>query len=100
MTKKEKEAQRLEAIEYLHKILAHYGQSCACCGESTVKLLTVDHIENNGKEHGTANTRYKGYALYETLIRLQYPTGIQILCFNCNIGRRNNKGICPHKITK
>ena len=93
--------QRLNGVpidpEAKEKILAHYGRVCACCLETNTKLLTVDHIENNGKEHGNGKYRYKGVYLYTELIRLGYPGGIQIRCFNCNIGRRNNKGICPHE---
>lgn len=79
------------------QVLAKYGQVCECCNESTRQLLTVDHINDNGKEHGTAKSRYKGALLYRHLISLNFPEGIRILCFNCNIGRRNNRGICPHK---
>lgn len=82
---------------YKKLVLAHYGQNCICCGEDNTKLLTIDHIENNGKEHGTAKYRYKGIYLYRYLVKNNYPNGLRILCFNCNIGRKNNRGICPHK---
>lgn len=88
---------RREKIDYKGKILSHYGLLCLCCGENNPILLTVDHINNNGKEHGTIKRRYKGSALYRYLVKNDYPIGIQILCFNCNIGKRNNKGVCPHQ---
>jgi hypothetical protein len=25
-----------------------------------------------------------------------FPAGFQVLCFNCNQGRRLNHGVCPH----
>ena len=88
---------RMPDPKYKAAVLDHYGKHCQCCGENCIKLLTVDHINDNGRDHGAKNTRYKGEALYRHLIRIEYPTGIQILCFNCNIGKRNNKGICPHR---
>lgn len=85
--------------DYKKTILKHYGESCFCCGETNISFLCVDHINDNGKEHGTGkkNGRYKGIALYRFLIKNNYPDGIQIACFNCNIGRRINRGNCPHK---
>lgn len=74
----------------------HYGKVCLCCGENNLKLLTIDHINDNGKEHGNGVNRYKGEDLYRYLIANNFPSGLQVLCFNCNIGRRNNGGICPH----
>jgi hypothetical protein len=79
------------------EVLKFYGGKCACCGEENIKFLTIDHINNNGKEHGNGKGRYKGEMLYRFLKANTYPGGIQVLCFNCNIGRRNNGGICPHK---
>lgn len=78
-------------------VFQHYGGECVCCHEKNLSFLTIDHIENNGREHGTGKTRYKGMALYRLLKKLNYPQGVRILCFNCNIGRQNNRGICPHK---
>lgn len=81
------------------KIFEHYGNFCACCGEKEYSLLTVDHINNNGKEHSSSSgRRYSGDRLYFILIELNFPTGIQILCFNCNISKNHNKGTCIHKL--
>lgn len=84
---------------YLKKtILNHYGNFCACCGETEMDFLSVDHINNNAKEHATASgKRYSGHRLYATLIKLGYPSGIQILCFNCNPSK-GHKGTCAHKL--
>ena len=84
-------------IDFKDAILSHYGRLCACCSESNSRLLTIDHKNDNGKEHGTKKCRYKGIALYRFLVAIHFPDGLQVLCFNCNIGRRNNKGVCPHK---
>jgi len=74
---------------------AYGGPICACCGETEVMFLTLDHIENNGKEmrkqHGL------GSAFYAWLKRNSWPAGFQVLCMNCNFGKARNKGVCPHK---
>ena len=81
------------------QVFSHYGIKCFCCGENNLSFLNIDHINDNGREHGTGkkNGKYKGVALYRFLIKNNYPTGIQTACFNCNMGRRINGGICPHK---
>lgn len=91
---------RSESNKTDYKVLVfnYYGNECKCCGENNGKLLTIDHINDNGKEHGTKRCRYKGISLYRYLVKNNYPVGLQVLCFNCNIGKKNNGGICPHKI--
>jgi hypothetical protein len=85
-------------IKYKLDIILYYGGMCECCKEKNISFLTVDHIKNNGNEHKmNGKNRYKGETLYRYLIKHNYPKGIQILCFNCNIGKHNNKNVCPHK---
>jgi hypothetical protein len=74
---------------------AYGGCKCACpkCLENNVKLLTLDHINNDGNVHRKAiNAR----SVYRWLKTNNYPPGYQVLCFNCNTGRSLNGGICPH----
>lgn len=72
-----------------------YGDACACCGEFDPAFLSVDHVNGGGKRHlmqigGTGS-------LYRWLRSNGYPKGdFQLLCFNCNLGRAHNDGICPH----
>ncbi|MDE1814921.1 MAG: hypothetical protein KGI05_09715, partial [Thaumarchaeota archaeon] len=79
--------------------LMHYSNGtmkCACCGESIVEFLTMDHINNDGAEH----RRKIGSAyLYSWLISNNFPEGFQVLCWNCNCARARSKDkICPHKL--
>lgn len=79
------------------KVLIHYGgdqPKCACCGETIIGFLTVDHIENNGAIH--RRKLGKGRSIIDWIITHRYPKGFQILCYNCNCGRGHNNGICPH----
>lgn len=72
-----------------------YGNKCECCGELNSGFFTIDHIFNDGsidrKEHG------KGKHIYQKLGRMGYPKDrYRLLCFNCNMGRAKNGGVCPH----
>lgn len=85
------------------KVFAHYGQLCACCGESERAFLTLDHIENNGADHrrelGGGRTTSTDKT-WRWLVQNDFPDGFQILCYNCNCGKRDNGGVCPHKKAK
>lgn len=73
-------------------VIRHYGAKCVCCKENIEQFLTIDHINNDGAEH----RRIIGSGIYRWLIKNNYPTGFQILCWNCN----SSKGMyreCPHK---
>lgn len=76
------------------EVYAHYGTACACCGESNVGFLTIDHINGCGKE--TRKEHGLGGSFYRWLRRNGFPEGFQTLCYNCNLGRANNGGVCPH----
>ena len=79
------------------------GYSCKCCGETIKEFLTLDHINNDGAEHrrkifGENGRRCgSGRTLYLWIIRNNFPPIFQVLCSNCNWGKRMNDGICPHE---
>lgn len=78
------------------EVLGHYGSECACCGESDIRFLTLDHVDGGGTEH-RRSIGGGGTAMYREIRRLEFPDGYQVLCFNCNQGRHINGGICPHQ---
>ncbi|UOF80565.1 icea protein [Caudoviricetes sp.] len=79
------------------EVFKHYGAVCACCGEQQVLFLSVDHINNDGNSHVTSTgKRINGVYLYSQIVSQGYPDTYQILCMNCNWGKRMNKGVCPH----
>lgn len=83
----------------LAALFAYGGLVCACCGEKEVNFLTLDHINNDGatdrlKIAGRRNAA--GTHTYKWLKARNYPPGYQVLCMNCNFGKRMNKGVCPH----
>ena len=72
---------------------AYGGYVCACCGETEPAFLTIDHIYGGGdthrKEVGQSN-------IYRWLRDNNYPDGFQVLCMNCQFGRKL-LGVCPHQ---
>ena len=72
----------------------HYGDSCACCGETNHTFLTIDHMQGRGE--------HKGWSTLKVLVDLRrrgWPEGYRILCFNCNCGRERRKDKrCPHEL--
>lgn len=76
---------------------AYGGYVCKCCGETEPKFLSIDHINNDGAEHRRSNRLQTGEQLYRWLVRNKFPSGFQILCMNCQWGKRNNRGVCPHQ---
>jgi hypothetical protein len=78
-------------------VIAHYGGRCACppCQETEIRFLTMDHVLNDGNRHRLSDSRV-GSNIYRWLKNNKFPCGFQVLCMNCNWGRANNGGTCPH----
>ncbi len=78
-------------------ILEKYGGVCQCCGERNPIFLSIDHINGKGRQHRQSVGLKSSAALYSWLKRNNFPKGFQVLCYNCNMGKYLNGGICPHK---
>jgi len=71
----------------------HYGGKCVCCGEPEKDFLCLDHKAGGGRKH-----RKSSRAPIHVWARTNgFPDLLQLLCFNCNMGKELNGGICPHK---
>ena len=85
--------------------LRHYSGGtplCACCGETMLDFLTLDHVGGGGVKHRRAlaeEGQGSGTAIYSVLKKLGYPSGYQVLCCNCNWAK-GRRGQCPHKTKK
>ena len=84
------------------KVIDHYGGKCACCGETLIEFLSMDHVLNNGAEHRRqihkeyGNKHIGGTNLYKWIIKHNFPEKIfRVLCFNCNASI-GFYGYCPH----
>ena len=78
------------------QVIDRYGKICKCCGEKNIGFLSIDHIHGGGGKH-RRELGLIGYQFYRWLVYNKYPSGYQVLCLNCNMGRAFNNGICPHK---
>ncbi|KKM88154.1 hypothetical protein LCGC14_1261550 [marine sediment metagenome] len=77
------------------EVFEHYGTVCACCGESDIRFLTLDHIAGDGAAH-RKDTNTSGIDMYRWLRKHGFPSGIQVLCYNCNCAKYIYKR-CPHQ---
>jgi len=83
--------------------LTHYSNppKCACCGEDNIVFLSIDHVNGDGADQRRKLKKELGYFpggnnLPYWLKKNNYPEGYQVLCYNCNFAKRQNKE-CPHK---
>lgn len=74
------------------EVFQHYGQRCTCCGESNLAFLTLDHINNDGKQDRES---YRGNFYFQVKKR-GFPKTLQVMCWNCNQAKRIY-GVCPHQ---
>lgn len=80
------------------EVLSHYSNSeikCACCGDTHIKFMTLDHIFGEGNKH---RREIKRTNIWYWARKNKYPTIFQVLCHNCNYAKSH--GGCPHKNNK
>ncbi len=69
---------------------------CPCgCLVFDINFLTIQHLNNDGKEH--RQIIGKGRIL-RWLKTHNFPKGFAVFCFNCNCGSAINGGICPNLV--
>jgi len=80
-------------------VMEYYSGSsppkCACCGESHIEFLEIDHIGGGGCEHRRKLGLVGGTVFYRWLIKNNFPKGFRVLCANCNRAYGSYK-YCPH----
>ena len=77
-------------------IFDHYGDKCNCCGINILEFLVIDHINGDGNKHRRLIGQSGGYRFYQWIIRNNFPSFLQTLCYNCN-NARGLYGYCPHE---
>lgn len=83
-----KRALKLEVFE------AYGGAFCRCCGETHIKFLAVDHVNDDGAERRRKGEGV-GHESYRWLKKQGFPPDRQVLCMNCNWAK--SRGGCPHE---
>lgn len=75
----------------------NYGGKCACCGESTIEFLEMDHEGGWGHKHRDHNgRRYGGQSLWRWMKKNNWPSGFRVLCGSCH-SAISYWGYCPHQ---
>ncbi len=67
------------------ELLNHYSNKtlqCALCPENRIDVLDLDHINGGGIQHRAAFKTPQTFYLH--LKKEGFPTGIRVLCRNCN----------------
>ena len=89
-----KENQKLK-----HEVYEHYSKGkpkCNCCGEdASIDFLCIDHKAGRKDKKGNVDTR-RGSTMYAWLKRNNFPSGYQVLCWNCN-ATKFVYTTCPHQ---
>lgn len=86
---------RADRLALKADVLGHYGGACACCGETELIFLSLEHVGGGGKAHRAEMGG--GEKVYRDIRKRGYPPGFEALCHNCNQGRHINGGVCPHE---
>lgn len=90
------EERKIYLKDYRRKLrkdfISMYGGVCTCCGESNFKFLSIEHLlgQVGKKKDGSARAYAKALKFYQ-------PDIYTVLCFNCNMGKSLNRGVCPHQ---
>lgn len=75
------------------EVLSFYGDGkpvCVVCSEERLPCLSIDHINDDGKEQRKLFGFSSSTRLYYWLKRNNYPSGYQTLCMNCQCIKRNS----------
>lgn len=83
--------------EYRASIYKAYGSRCACCGESEILFLSIDHVLGGGRQH---RLNKSPYSVLVEIINKNFPKEFQLLCHSCNQGKNLNNGICPGSVER
>jgi hypothetical protein len=72
-----------------------YGGCCACCRETKLPFLSLDHIGGGGHRERLALGGQQ--AVMKKLKAAGWPKeGYRVLCMNCQMGTRFGR-TCPHQ---
>jgi hypothetical protein len=72
------------------EVFSHYSNGkpkCSVCGEENLDLLTLDHINGDGKEHHITNRYSYGTQMWFWARKNSYPAIFQVLCYKHNTAK-------------
>lgn len=95
---KVKAYQRAHKLKLRKMVIGYYSAykyRCACCLETHIEFLTIDHIKGEGNRHRKEINSRGGHDFYIWLKKNHFPIGYRVLCMNCNHSN-GIWGYCPH----
>lgn len=76
------------------ELIAAYGGKCACCGETEIAFLTIDHINGGGRQERLS---LGNSGVLKKIRDAGFPNDLyRCLCMNCQFGFMHGR-ICPHQ---
>src|SRR5215813_7812197 len=85
-------------VRVKYRVWSHYSNgtpACACCRETRLEFLCLDHLDGGGNRHREAAGFTSRRALYQDLRESNFPAGYRVLCHNCNSALAWCR-YCPH----
>ncbi len=82
--------------QLMRQVILMYGGKCICCNELRFEFLTLDHVNNDGFKERRERGYRGGYGFYKKLINIPLREDLQVMCYNCNLGKARCGGTCPH----
>lgn len=94
--------ERLDAVKRL------LGGACACCRETEIEFLTLDHVNDDGKHEPRTKLGARAHLSYYKRAERAFKSGdeaaiakirneFQVLCENCNHSKHHGNGVCVHR---
>lgn len=65
-------------------IFNHYGNKCDIYSQTNIDLLSIDHIDGNGRQHRKEILGIDSGTAFYKWVSKNLPTNLRLLCFNCN----------------
>lgn len=69
--------------EIKKEVLEYYGGKCLICGDKDLSILSLDHIDKNGRQHRKELGIRSGTEFYKWTLK-NLPDNLRTLCYNCN----------------
>ena len=82
-------AMKTPQAERKQKAINFLGDRCACCGESFLVMMSIDHVLNDGHKERSGN-------IYARVLNTRDRARYQALCLNCNQAKGRGQE-CEHQ---
>jgi hypothetical protein len=83
------DATKVRTASVKREVVTLLGGVCACCGEGSLRMLSIDHRQNDGN-------RERSGCIYRKVRQNPDLDRYQLLCLNCN-GAKERGRECQHQ---